>query len=378
MARKIIVQLRDGSSPILTESEADDEAQLQNLIKGQPDLLPIEEFGMTGPMMVVGRETWLPSGALDLLGLTRRGEIILVEFKTGPQNSDFRHAIAQMLDYGSDLWAMDYEQFERDVAVSHFHSSHCEDDNLSGQNSLIDAALATWPDMTEDDQSAFVEGIRHRLDNGNLAYALVAQRFTDSMFKTLEYMNKITTETRFFAVEIVRFTAEGVSAFETRTVLQPARIQARRSSSASAGTIDQKQFLESIEDENYREALRSILGTCSDAGLRLRWGSIGTSFRVPVPETEITIAWLYSPGSSGWMGLTDLTLAYDRNVLERVPNASEALSSHISGIGNLDGVEHTRPDFIEGYRFSPDIVLDQVSQITKAMVSVARAIQEAY
>ena len=106
MARKIMVWQEGESKSFLTEILADDEAQLQEIMKDNPDLLPIDEFGMTGPLMVVGRETTLPSGALDLLAVTQSGELLLVEFKTGPQNSDFRHVLAQLLDYGSDLWQM--------------------------------------------------------------------------------------------------------------------------------------------------------------------------------------------------------------------------------------------------------------------------------
>ena len=65
-----MVQREDGSRPILTEVLADDEAQLQELMKENPELLPIEEFEMTGPLMVVGRETTLPSGAVDLIGIS--------------------------------------------------------------------------------------------------------------------------------------------------------------------------------------------------------------------------------------------------------------------------------------------------------------------
>ena len=79
MARKIMVQREDGSRPVLTEVLAEDEVQLQELMKENPDLLPIEEFGMVGPLMVVGRETTLPSGYVDLACLSRGGDLLLIE-----------------------------------------------------------------------------------------------------------------------------------------------------------------------------------------------------------------------------------------------------------------------------------------------------------
>jgi RecB family endonuclease NucS len=104
MPRKMIVKVTGGENQLLEETAASNEEELRELVKSNPDLIPVEEFGVAGPMMIVGRETTLPSGAVDLVGLTRSGHVVVIEFKTGPQNSDFRHVLAQLLDYGSDLW----------------------------------------------------------------------------------------------------------------------------------------------------------------------------------------------------------------------------------------------------------------------------------
>jgi len=104
VARKMIVRTGDASQHILEETKATNEEELRSLIKDNPDLLPIEEFGLNGPVMVVGRETTLASGAVDLICVTANGDLLVVEFKTGPQNSDFRHSLAQLLHYGSDQY----------------------------------------------------------------------------------------------------------------------------------------------------------------------------------------------------------------------------------------------------------------------------------
>jgi len=54
---------------------------------------------------VVGRETKLPSGKVDLILLATPVTFALVEFKTGPTNPDFRGCFAQLLDDGSDCGA---------------------------------------------------------------------------------------------------------------------------------------------------------------------------------------------------------------------------------------------------------------------------------
>jgi RecB family endonuclease NucS len=88
----------------LIEAPAENEHHLQEVMKNSPTLLPVDDLGISGPLLVVGREASVASGSIDLVGVVPSGDVVLVEFKTGPQNPDFRHALAQLIDYGSDLW----------------------------------------------------------------------------------------------------------------------------------------------------------------------------------------------------------------------------------------------------------------------------------
>ena len=124
MARRMIL-LNEGGEVMLSEVDAENEAQLQDRLKDSPGLLPLEEFGLPDPLLVVGRETSLPSGAADLLALAPTGDILVVEMKTGPQNSDFRAALAQATDDGADLWQMTPDVFEATSPARYFASAFC-------------------------------------------------------------------------------------------------------------------------------------------------------------------------------------------------------------------------------------------------------------
>ena len=205
MARKMIVRQTDESEVILSEVPAEDEAQLQAMLRDHPEVLPLDDFGLGGPMLVVGKETQLASGAVDLVGLARGGELIVVEFKTGPQNSDFRSALAQLLDYGSDLWGMDLERFEHAVASRYFASDHCTDPQFQGVTSLRAAATIAWPEMGDDQWAAAAQTLSQRLTTGRVEYVFAAQRFTEPSARTIQYLNQVTSGPRFYAVEVVRF-----------------------------------------------------------------------------------------------------------------------------------------------------------------------------
>lgn len=352
----------------------DDEAQIQEIVKDNPELLPVDELGVDGPLMVVGRETSLPSGAMDLVALARSGELLLIEFKTGPQNSDFRRVLAQLFDYGSDLWRMSYEEFESTVTIRHFTSDHCRDDSLKGRASLDEAVRAFWPDMTEEEIVLFREHLKQQLLSGAFHYVIVAQSFTPIMERTVDYMNATMAGARIYAVELVRFAGEGMAAFESRTAIKPEASDAARSRPES---LSEARFLEQIANEDHREALREILEGGHGLGLRLPWGSAGASIRMHVSGVSkpVSVGWLFPPGVSGWMGLTDLTLGFSEGAeLQKSPSALSAFEDYASKVSELPGAELAKPEWLNGYRLGPQATVENRHRIIELLANLTRQV----
>src|SRR3954451_6993693 len=179
MPRRVVAH-RMTDSFDLVEVPAPNEHHLQEVVKAHPQLIPADDLGLDGDLLVVGRETTLVSGAIDLLCLARSGDLVLVEFKTGPQNPDFRHALAQVIDYGSDLWRLSLEDFERGVVQRYLHSGYCAP-ILEGATDLAEAISRTSWALTEDEQVALYEGLARVLDTGAFIFVVAAQRFTKAM-----------------------------------------------------------------------------------------------------------------------------------------------------------------------------------------------------
>ena len=354
--------LEDGTEPVLSEVLAADEAQLQERIKITPELIPIEDFGMTSPMMVVGRETSLACGAIDLVGVARSGELLLIEFKTGPQNPDFRQVVAQLLDYGSSMWQMPFDDFQA-IARHYFASARCQEARTRGKVTLAEAARSFWVGLTDAEETLFHERLTDQLERGAFHYIAVAQRFSPTMERTVEYLNASMPTARFYAVELVRFSvgATGsLAAFEARTVLKPL---VDRSISARE-RLDEEQILEAVDDEAYRDALRELFAACRGLGLRAAPGTSGTSLRLLTPYSKkpISIAWLFPPGVPGWMGFSDLTLGYHPSDAMAVPQAHAALDRYAKAVSNLDGaIQESRGGHI-AFRFKPQSVNLNCSQ----------------
>lgn len=337
MGRKILVQLPGGGEPILDEVAAHDEAQLQEKLKDHPELLPLQELGLSGPAVVVGRESQVESGRVDLVVLGNGGELALIEFKTGPQNPDFRECLAQLIDYGSDLWGMSVEDFDVRVARPHFNSKHSSS-QLSGK-SLEDVLSATWGDG-DGDAVDWRERLSVQLRDGDFHYVAVAQRFTPPVLKTLQYLNATSTA-RFSAVELVRFQGDGgLSAFEARFVAG-AQLVGTKGTAAKASLAGIDDFLASVTDDEHRHELRDLIeGLGSIEGLSIFWGTTGCSLRVAMSNrAPLSVGWLFPPGPPRWMGLKDVTLGWyeDANGLSLPEPARVVLDSYLDAVRGIPG-----------------------------------------
>ena len=378
MGRRIVLEEGGNQSGIiLEETKADNEAELQEKLKRNPGLLPVEEFGLSSPLMVVGRETPLPSGSVDLLCLANTGDLVIVEFKTGPSNPDFRHTLSQMLDYGAHLWKMGYEVFEEAVARSYFMSQRCPDDSpVYRKASLQDAAAATWPDLSEEGFQDLRTNLTRNLTDGRFFFVAVAQRFTETILRTAAYLNAVAERGRFVAVEMVRFSYGKTSAYEARTVLKPSQAEIK---STDATTRD--RLLDALGDEDYRTSVKDFLEAAEGFDVRFFWGTQGMSLRIPVDERPepLSVGWIFPQGSYGWMGALDVSLGYDRETASKYTKAIipdlEAYVNALTALGIGKKIPTAR---LEAFHFSPSEFIETKDKIVAILGDLVTAIRNRY
>lgn len=348
---------------LLRESQLADEAQLQSLLRDNPELFPLEDLGLVGPAMVVGKETNVPSGAVDLVLVAQGGELILVEFKTGPKNPDFRAALAQVLDYGSDLWEMSLEDFERTVAKRFFMSDQSKTTPYHALVSLDDAITVTWPEMTEERRTALKSRLAADVASGTFVFVVAAQRLTDSMIRTATYLNAMHRRSSFALVEVVRFVRtdgegpETEEVFEARTVVRPG------STPSSDGThprLTHDALMGAIGDPAYRTAVHQLLVAAEANRLTIFLGSTGCSIRLPsTTGPDASVAWFFPPGVNGWLNLKDLVLGYD-TTSSSYEVLKDRIDRYMANVNDLGGDEVSRGG-VRGRHFTSDEVCAQLS-----------------
>jgi hypothetical protein len=380
MARRILVRGEDRTVE-LVELAADNEVELQDVLRQAPNLIPINDLGLDGPMMVIGRETALPSGQVDLLGVTPTGDILIIEFKTGPKNPDYRHALAQLLDYGADLWQMDPEEFDTTATVSYLDTQYCPaDDPARGAASLREAARRTWPHLEEAELDAFEHRIAARLADGGFHFVLAAQRITRNSRSTIEYLQQTHSTGSFHAVELVKFTDHdrATVAYEGRAVTSPAQRPGQRRHASSAGKGDPDAVLAAVDDVGYRAALEELLEYCRGLQLSFEAGAVGFSIRVGVPDRRepVSLGWLFPPGASGWMGLTGLNLGCDTATVHQLSVAHHFMT-YAERLHQIEGVEQVHASGLQAVRIPPALLTSHRSKITEAIGQLVAAIGEA-
>ena len=374
MTRKILFE-HEGLRTMLEEAPAP-EIELQGVVKRDPELLPIEDFGMAGPLLVIGRETPLPSGAVDLAGLSRAGDLLLVEFKIGPANPDFRQATSQLLDYGSDLWEMSIEDLERTVALPYFHGRLCPEGSPGHRaGSLEEAARRAWPDASGDDLAACWDRLAGALRSGAFHYVVVAQRFTEPALRTINYLDE-TSRASFYAVELVRFAGPAGTATEARTVYRP---EARAGKGSQR--IDEEAFLGAIDDPGFRASLERVLDAARSLGYRVDWFLRGGAIKIPTRDhpDPLSVGWVFDDSAANWSGLRNLTLGYLPSSLEIRPSAKEAMDRYLEAVSAIPGARPVGAsgNAPRGYELDRETLPPNETAVVSCLAQLAHDLQQA-
>jgi hypothetical protein len=91
------------AEPVDNVNNTETEQGLEDLLASSPDLL-------MSNLTLIGRQVPTEAGALDLLGIDSDGRLVVLELKRGTLT---REAVAQVLDYASDLAITDDDKFSR-------------------------------------------------------------------------------------------------------------------------------------------------------------------------------------------------------------------------------------------------------------------------
>lgn len=169
--------------PIEVREKGYDEAWLQELLRKQPDILPVAQIEpIFYPMIPIGREVATETGAIDNLFISPRGYLTLVETKLWRNPEAKREVVAQVIDYASSLSKWNYDRLN-DVAME--YTKKYED----AESNLVD-----WVEkqlgLLEGGRDFFEETVAKNLRLGRFLALIVSDRIRRSIVEMVNYVNK--------------------------------------------------------------------------------------------------------------------------------------------------------------------------------------------
>jgi hypothetical protein len=106
--------------------------------------------------------------------------------------------------------------------------------------------------------------------------------------------------------------------------------------------------LAAVDDVGYREVLEEVLECGRGLQLSFEAGAVGFSIRVAVPDRSepVSLGWLFPPGVSGWMGLTEFNLGCDGNTVGKLSVAPHFMA-YAERLRQIAGVEEAHVSGLE-------------------------------
>jgi hypothetical protein len=305
------------------ESRFEEEVDLQNYICANPESIPFDDIKKDIKLLILAKEFAVTVGSIDALGLDKEGNIYVVETKLY-KNSDKRHVIAQVLDYGASLWRdyQDPSEFIRDL-----DRDATETFGVGLKEELQQYFALDGPSAT-----AVVESMKANLKSGAFRFVVLMDRLHEDLKDLIVFINQSSKFT-IFAVEMKHYKHHGLE------IMIPKLFGAESAPPPTPTRWDDKRFFEDVEknlcSKQQVEAVRAVYSfvTGQDGSGckadKIIWGKgrVTGSFN---PRWEKISKYqpftVFSDGgleiNFGWLGSTEPDVQFRdklKQALERIP-----------------------------------------------------------
>jgi hypothetical protein len=360
MKRKAL--LRDGEQyVVLEESEFEAEQELQEALKRNPEAIPVADLDLN-EVVVVGRETPVPAGAIDLLLLDGEGQVIIVETKLSRNPELRRQVVAQVLDYGASLWrtAPGLKEFEA-MVLRYWHSDACEDDRVKHAESLREGLETVFFDLCGEDwdYDAFEEALAGNLEAGRHVLLVVASGLMDRLSRDLLQYANMCLSLPLYGVEIDVFETAARQLIIPRGVrFAPPGQRTGASPRPSRRQITRAEFLEKCMPPAV-SFFQSMLDEAEKRQIIVYWGSAGFSVRLPLASL-LTIMYGYPPAT---FQVYTYSWPMDQEELTRAIQRLRAFAPFTSS-GMYTQTLHLEESTVEGARAALAYMWEIAEQLT--------------
>ena len=274
----------------LVEMNADDyakESDFQRLLADFPRLLAGDELDPNDPprWLLVRREAPIPDSdsgkarwAVDHLFLDQHAIPTLVEVKRSADTRIRREVVGQMLDYAANAvayWPL--EQIQADL------KSQCAKAGLDPDSEIMRIL------DDEGDVESYWQSVKTNLQAGRIRMVFVADAIPTELRTIVEFLNEQMDPAEVVAIEIKRYSGQGVTAVVPRLIGRTADSQRRKSTGGKATQWTKESFFAALSEQRSSGEVanaHAIQAWANSQGLRVVWGR-GTRVGSMSPKLDV-------------------------------------------------------------------------------------------
>ncbi len=267
-----------------------EESILEEWLESNPDGI-LED----GRILIIGRQVRTDlGGIIDLLGVDREGNVVVVELK---RDRTPRDVVAQALEYAAFAARLDVDALEGILRV------HEHDESLS---------------LTDCHRECFSVGQSEAVAfNKDQHVVVVGQKVTPAIRQTASFLGS-----KGIHVTCVEFTffeaAGGGRLLSQEIVVGREHVKPRRVTSEPLPVVSEDDFLKGC-DEHGKGVFSRILELARSRSMSINWGTKGFSMGVDVDGARVVICYAYPPAAV--FKQTLYTALRDRAGIERKTSA---------------------------------------------------------
>lgn len=153
------------------------ESWLQEILEKEPGILPTAHIDpVYAPLICVAREVAVGGNSIDILYISSKGYLVVVETKLWRNPESKRKVISQVIDYAKDLKDWDYSRLDSLYKASH-------------QGQSLFSAMVGEKYLQEDDQAYFADIVENNIRKARFLLMIVGDGIREDVEKMTEFIN---------------------------------------------------------------------------------------------------------------------------------------------------------------------------------------------
>lgn len=339
---KILARKQNGWQELSTLNY-NNEAEMQQLLAEDPNILPLEEIGYDQSFVTIGKEVLLGTGMLDIMAVDAAGHIALIETKLRQNPEIRRTVIGQILDYAAHLWGASYDELDK------VHFRKCLPQLKRSFAGSLAEYMAEQVGEEQFDAAVFREGIEKRLKLGSFTLLIVVDETTTDLRDIADYLNDRTDHGIDFYVVEVEMRGEKPNEVLIPRLVNPARKSAETTVGGRAGTSDPydrtpqtaEAFLSTLNDTSRKVAEEILAAFANDERVKTAWRKTGFSLSTPMPvnltpDYKGNFSFLFFTNGQRNEGRGEINFDYPQWYIKQFPKIAELAKDYMAFVMSLD------------------------------------------